>query len=753
VTSSPASQVPSDPAVSTRLPLRAERMLAQHRLLLEQVAVDAPLSEVLHRLVQVMEDQTGGGLIASIMVADPGGQRLRHGAAPSLPDSYNAAIDGLLIGPTAGSCGTSAYRREPVIVADIEADPLWADFREEALKAGLRSCWSTPLLYGGDLLGTFAMYYKEARIPSQEDRETAMMYARTAALAIQRHRIEQARDEALATEARYARKLSRLAAVSLELASADSVDDVVRIVLQHGLDVLRADGGVIGLLDEDSSTLKVMASDSLGADYQRKYSSMTLSEQLPLPTAVRTQERVLLPDVEAGNAFSRAMQEMCDDTGLKASATVPLVSGHRALGALSVVWNTDRVFTPTQLDFIDGLAAQAAQSLQRVLERAAERRMEASARRMSEALQRSLLTRPPQVERLSVAVRYQPAMEQAQVGGDWYDVFSTADGSMMLVVGDVNGHDRDAAAAMGQLRNILRGLAYDSADGPASLLRRLDLALRGLELDSLATAVVARVPRLAHSESVRVTVSSAGHPPPLLRKADGNVSMITTEPDLLLGLAAEMPRREVEVELAEGSTLLFFTDGLIENRGEDLDDGIARLSAHLEKHGDLPLEELCDDIVRHMLPDGGEDDVALLVVRPRHETERAAWGGSIDSDTAAMPVTADPAAVQAARSFVDSTCRQAGMPGDVRDNAVLLTSELVTNSIVHANSDALLLVSADASRVRVEVRDADPALPEIADLPDDAPGGRGLVLVQLLATRWDATPYGSGKAVWFEFDS
>ncbi|HET7327951.1 MAG TPA: SpoIIE family protein phosphatase [Nocardioidaceae bacterium] len=752
--------MPSTPAPQTsdsssvRLMLRADRMLAQHRLLLEQVAVDAPLPDVLHRLVRVIEEQASDGLTASILVADDEG-RLRHGAAPSLPDAYNDQIDGLRIGPAAGSCGTAAHRREPVIVADTEVDALWADYRELARAAGVRACWSTPLLYGGELLGTFAMYYPEARVPSEEDRETAAMYARTATLAIQRHRVELARDQALAAEAGYARKLARLAAVSLQLAGAETVEDLVRIVIEEGADMVGADGCAIGFLRDEGAALRLVLSESLDARHQERYARVSLTEDLPVPTATRTRSKVVLPDVASGLAFSPAMAEIYAQTHLRASATVPMVSGGEALGALSLLWADERAFTRTDLDFIDGLAAQVTQSLQRVLGRMAQRRAAVTDQRMSEALQRSLLTRPPQTDRLSIAVRYQPAMQQAQIGGDWYDAFCTATGSLTLVVGDVNGHDRDAAAAMGQLRSLLRGLAYDSDDAPADLLRRLDLALRGLELDSLATAVVAQVHRQAQSEAVRLTWSNAGHPPPLLRTADGAVRVLDGEPDLLLGLAAETSRHDGEVELDEGSTLLLYTDGLIENRDEHLDEGIARLSAHLAERGDLPLEDLCDEIVRHMLPDdGGEDDVALLAVRPRVEAERATDGArAIGGETQTMAIENDPAAVHRAREFVDAACRDVALPGDVRGNAVLLTSELVTNSVVHARTGAELAVSTDGSRVRVEVKDGHRALPRVGDPADDATGGRGLVLVQLLATRWDTEERDGGKAVWFELDA
>lgn len=133
-------------------------------------------------------------VLVSVLLADPDGRHLRHGAAPSLPDFYNQAIDGIAIGEGVGSCGTAAHRRQPVIVTDVTADPLWTDFRDLADQAGLAACWSTPILASdGGLLGTFAMYHRTPRVPQDTDLALTRLFAGTAALAIERHYSEQAR--------------------------------------------------------------------------------------------------------------------------------------------------------------------------------------------------------------------------------------------------------------------------------------------------------------------------------------------------------------------------------------------------------------------------------------------------------------------------------------------------------------------------------------------------------------------------------
>ncbi|TWJ21267.1 GAF domain-containing protein [Micromonospora endolithica] len=178
----------------------AQRLMTEHRALLEQIARQAPLTEVLDGMARCIENLAPREVLVSVLLADPDARHLRHGAAPSLPDFYNHAIDGIATGEGVGSCGTAAHRREPVIVTDIAVDPFWDDFRELAGQAGLAACWSTPILArDGGLLGTFAMYHRTPRVPQDSDLALARLFAGTAALAIERHHIEQAK---LAAEAR-----------------------------------------------------------------------------------------------------------------------------------------------------------------------------------------------------------------------------------------------------------------------------------------------------------------------------------------------------------------------------------------------------------------------------------------------------------------------------------------------------------------------------------------------------------------------
>ncbi|MEN8707815.1 MAG: SpoIIE family protein phosphatase [Nocardioides marinisabuli] len=262
-------------------------------------------------------------------------------------------------------------------------------------------------------------------------------------------------------------------------------------------------------------------------------------------------------------------------------------------------------------DYVDFLRSLAG-ALQQALELMAARD---SDRRLSEALQRSLLTRPAHGPTLQVAVRYQPAAEKARVGGDWYDAYVLPDGALAVMVGDVAGHDQHAAAAMGQLRNLTRGVAYSARLAlPARVLSDLDRAMAGLGVDEVATAVLAVVED-GGPDGQLLHWSNAGHPPPVVVEADGSVRLLEDVPDLLLGLDPETRRADHRLRLRPGDTLLLYTDGLVERRDAALADGLAWLVATLEGWGDRDPEDLCD----HLLTAVGqhEDDLVLLALRAR----------------------------------------------------------------------------------------------------------------------------------------
>ena len=219
-------------------------------------------------------------------------------------------------------------------------------------------------------------------------------------------------------------------------------------------------------------------------------------------------------------------------------------------------------------------------------------------------------------------MRYRPAAHGAQVGGDWYDAFLQPDGATMLVIGDVVGHDSDAAAAMGQLRGLLRALAYDNDEPPSATLSRTEHVALGLAVSTMATVVLARVERHPDVPVAGTRVlrwSNAGHLPPVLLAPDGSTTLLETRPELMLGIDPDAPRTDHTAELGDGYTLLLVTDGLVERRDADLDEGLATMREVLRDLGETSLEELCDTLLERMLPVDGADDVAIVAVRAHPE--------------------------------------------------------------------------------------------------------------------------------------
>lgn len=426
---------------------------------------------------------------------------------------------------------------------------------------------------------------------------------------------------ALEGERQSAERLSRLASVALAMAGAQTEDDLARVVIDLGAEVLGADGGAVCVRDDEQGVLRLAVTEGLGVAVARKYAELPLDGPLPAVYTARTGEPLFLPDRAAGLGFTTEMETVYAETGRDAWAVLPLRSAGRLIGSLAVSWADPRCFSAEERELVEAFAAQTAQALARIQSLQAEHRLAEEARRLAETFQRSLLTSPPQPDHLQVAVRYAPAAEEAAVGGDWYDAFVVPDGSLCLVIGDCVGHDRQAAAAMATMRNLLRATAYAIEEPPAAVLTALDRAVRGLGVDVLATALLARVESLEPPESGgdgsrwRLQWSSAGHLPPVLHRPGVATELLVSPPDLLLGFAPEAPRRDSDCALPEGSTVLLYTDGLVERRGENLDEGLERLRRLVEELGHLPLEDLCDAVLAGLLQGDAEDDVALLAFR------------------------------------------------------------------------------------------------------------------------------------------
>jgi GAF domain-containing protein len=217
-TTAKTAQLPSIEPSANKTPAekRVEDFRHGQAHILQRLAANAPLSEILHRLVLLIEAQVPD-MLCSVLLLSEDGEHVVHGAAPSLPEEYVRAIDGSPIGPKEGSCGTAIYRGEPVFVTDILTDPLWDEYREIAVANGLHACWSTPILSGrGKILGSFAMYYGEPRTPTGAEANLTEVATRIAGLAIEHHAAREmlARTQAQLAQATYAASTGK-AAISI----------------------------------------------------------------------------------------------------------------------------------------------------------------------------------------------------------------------------------------------------------------------------------------------------------------------------------------------------------------------------------------------------------------------------------------------------------------------------------------------------------------------------------------------------------
>ncbi|MCO5968385.1 SpoIIE family protein phosphatase [Actinoallomurus soli] len=314
------------------------------------------------------------------------------------------------------------------------------------------------------------------------------------------------------------------------------------------------------------------------------------------------------PPGRAPSPLDARQLELFAQLGASSAMIAPLRARREVLGALTVVrTGAGPPFTEQDLPLMSDLVRGIALGVDSA-------RLYQKTRHTAERLQRSLLPHLPQIEHLQLAARYAPSSTTAQVGGDWYDAFVLPSGDTVLVIGDVTGHDLQAAVAMSALRNMLRGIALDRQQPPGDVLRRLDVACQTLYRHATATCLYALLKGPEHGPW-QLHHASAGHLPPLLTTTGGDTRYLEEGAGLLIGMDSDVPRPTACDRLPAHSTLLLFTDGLIERRGESLDDSLNRLRRHTATLARAPLDVFCDELLIG-LGAHSADDIALLAVRP-----------------------------------------------------------------------------------------------------------------------------------------
>ncbi|MEW2395300.1 SpoIIE family protein phosphatase [Streptomyces sp. NPDC046862] len=428
--------------------------------------------------------------------------------------------------------------------------------------------------------------------------------------------------------------------------------------------------------------------------------------------------------------------------GIHSLMAVPLRARGVTLG-LSVLarHRTQEPFNEDDLLLAEELAARAAVCVDNARRYAREHTI-------ALGLQRSLLRHhAPRQAAVEIASRYQPASSRAGIGGDWFDVIPLSGARVALVVGDVVGHGVRASATMGRLRTAVRTLA-DVDLAPDELLTQLDdIVLRldaettadGAEEDADSPGEIGATCLYAVYDPVsrRCSMARAGHPPPALVTPDGDATFLDVPAGPPLGVGG-LPFETAEYDLAEGSVLALYTDGLVLAPDHDMDDGLALLGRALGGKG-RPLEETCDGVMRSLLTERPADDVVLLLARTH----------ALDADqVATWDIPADPTFVARARKLA---CDQlaAWRLEDVSFVTELIVSELVTNAVRYGGSPVQLRLIRDTTLI-CEVSDSSSTAPHMRRARAFDEGGRGLLLVAQLARRWGSRHTRTGKTIWAE---
>ncbi|MFD4790052.1 PP2C family protein-serine/threonine phosphatase [Streptomyces sp. NPDC058459] len=314
-----------------------------------------------------------------------------------------------------------------------------------------------------------------------------------------------------------------------------------------------------------------------------------------------------VPDAETSDPLHALNSELFRRLGGGSGIVAPLRARRRVLGALTLVRGPEREpFGERDLTQVEGLAHRVGLAVDNA-------RLHTEVQTIAERMQRSLLPSLPVVDGLRIAARYAPAASAAQVGGDWYDSFVLPQGDTALIIGDVTGHDLQAAVAMSQIRNMLRGIACDRQEPPGRILRRLDLAMAVLYPHQTATCVYALL-KGPEGGQYQLNWASAGHLPPLLITPAGDTRYLDAGRGMVLGVDPGVQRAGADAVLPPGGTLLLYTDGLVERRGEPLDHSLTRLRQHAAALVGRTPDVLCEELLTGLATDA-EDDVAMLALR------------------------------------------------------------------------------------------------------------------------------------------
>jgi PAS domain S-box-containing protein len=640
--------------------LEQERFLAQAGVsLAKSLDYEETLGEIARLAVPMLSDWCTIDLLDDGRIenvadahADPGLVHARslHELFPPDPESSTGVPNVLRTG-----------RSE--LYAEIDADMLDAvpdeELRSIVRDLELRSAMIVPLAARGRVLGVISFFLAESgRRYGDQDLRFAEELARHAALAIDNGRLHRAEQDARAALQVVAERLDRLHRVAAALAKAVTVPDALNVILGEGIAASGAVAGLVGLVSEDGETIEVAASRGYPDRTIRAWRSFPLSRRLPLSDAVRT-----------GRAFFCESQAERDAhwptfAGVGAShafVALPLAVRGTVQGAVALTFADDRAFSREERELLLTIASQCAQAFERA-------RLYEQEHAIAVAVQRSLLPREVAVsDEVAVAVRYLPASPGLEIGGDWYDVMRLGPRELMIAIGDVVGHGLQAAATMGQLRNATRAYALESSS-TSEIVSRLNAFVSRFQDGEFSTLFVGRI----DLERRVLEYTNAGHPPPLLRRPDGETVWLDEARAFPIGVEEGSPCPSATVELEPGTLLFMYTDGLVERRTRSLEEGLAALQTVIEESADDP-ETLVEEVIDGVVDDAAEhaDDIAMLTFR------------FLPEPGLQLRLERDPEQAGELRARLQDWLEQMGATPDENFDVTLACSEAFANAIEH----------------------------------------------------------------------
>nr|WP_276610999.1 SpoIIE family protein phosphatase [Kineococcus siccus] len=634
----------------------------------------------------------------------------------------------------------------PIRVADVATDPRFGHGASGGLPPvhpPVRSYLAAPVLSGtGRVIGALLFAHSRPDRFDADAEAAAVAAAAGAAVTIdnallvaeERAAREMAEDREAVADASATRfaLLQQITALLSTSATRADITDAVPVTITH---VLGCASAAVFLLDDSRDLLVGTSHPPL--EEAAGVGVVPLRADTPPTVAVRNGQPVVFTAEDARRLFDGAV----DPAALRSGLAVPMFGREGCVGALVAHWTDASPPSGSEVDLFASIAAQVALALERAqlldAERAARESLALSVSALTDlarTLQRGLLPRSlPVLDRVAIAVRYQPAVVGAEVGGDWYDAVET-DSGVVFVIGDVQGHNTTAAGLMGQLRTAVRAYLTEG-HGPGAALERTNRLLADLGEELFATCCLVSLDQ----QSGEVVVASAGHPAPLVSDERG-LWELEVDPGPPLGIAEGAEYPSTTHRLRGRSCVVLYTDGVVESPLDQLTAGEASLRRTIAEAPDASCEVLATQIMAN-IPHRLDDDAAMLVLE---------YGGATTvPEEAVLPLPSDVRAVAQARSFLRTVLGTWGAP-HLADAGELVLSELVTNALLHTGGEATVVLRFERSegRLNLGVRDGSTRHPRGRHADDDALGGRGLAIVEALAAEWGVSVGGEGKTVW-----